>query len=51
MPILLSQSDGAAFFAGRHFMFVPIETPSILPRRRSGGSSSFLAWRRKFLRH
>lgn len=37
MPIFLSQSDQPSKFTGRHFMFVPIETPSILPRQRFGG--------------
>jgi hypothetical protein len=35
VPYYYNQSVGAAFFAGQHFMFVPIETPSI-PRRRGG---------------
>ena len=34
---LLSQSDQPSMFTGRHYMFVPIETPSILPRQRFGG--------------
>ena len=37
MPIFLSQSDQPSMFTGRHYMFVPIETPSILPRQRFGG--------------
>ena len=37
MPIFLSQSDQPSSFTGRHYMFVPIETPSILPSQRFGG--------------
>jgi hypothetical protein len=37
MPIFLSQSDQPSMFTGRHYMFVPIETPSIPPRQRFGG--------------
>ena len=37
MTIFRSQSEHPNWFHGRHFMFVPIETPSILPRQRLGG--------------
>ena len=37
MPTYYSQSHDPVWFVGRHFMFVPIETPSIPSRQRFGG--------------